>query len=221
MSRSSSKYEITSTVQSESAEISARSGYLSSLWVSLLGSLWGGLFMGLLILATVFAPSSSVAQNDSTEYKIKAAMLYKFINFIEWPEDAYTNPSTPVTLCVLGEDPFGDSFADVVGHTVQGRQFEVTYLVNPQSGSPLDDCQILFFPSSMNDVAVQSALEKIADNPVLTVGESARFLKMGGMINFIDDGGKVRFEINIAPTEKTGIQIRSRLLRVAARVLGE
>ena len=217
MSRSTGKYERTSTVQSGSTGISARSRYLGSLW----GSLWGGLFMGLLILATVFTPVSSVAQNNPTEYKIKAAILHKFINFIDWPKNVYTDPSASVTLCVVGDDPFGDSFANVLGKLVQDRLFGVLRLNTLSPGPLLEGCQILFFPSGMSEQEVRNLLEDVADKPILTVGETEDFLEMGGMVNFIDDVGKVRFEINVAPTGKAGIEIRSRLLRVAVRVLGE
>ena len=213
MSRHAHKYERISSVQVGFAGISAR--------VRLPDSLWSSFLVGLLALSMVLTPFSAVAADNSTEYKIKAAILHKFISFIDWPVNSYTDPSASITLGVVGDDPFGDSFENVLGKLVQGRLFGVLNLNSSSPGPLLDGCQILFFPSSMSKQEIRNLLEEVADKPILTVGEIDGFLEMGGMVNFIEDAGKVRFEVNVAPTEKAGIKIRSRLLRIAVRVLGE
>jgi hypothetical protein len=213
LSRYARKYERISSVQVGFAGISAR--------VRLPDSLWSSFLVGLLALSMVLTPFSAVAADNSTEYKIKAAILHKFISFIDWPVNSYTDPSASITLGVVGDDPFGDSFENVLGKLVQGRLFGVLNLNSSSPGPLLDGCQILFFPSGISKQEVRNLLEEVADKPILTVGETGSFLEMGGMVNFVEDAGKIRFEVNVAPTEKGGIKIRSRLLRVAVRVLGE
>ena len=213
MSRYAPIYERISPARAESVVISYRARHLDSLWSSFL--------VGLLTLSMVFIPFSAMAADNSTEYKIKAAILHKFISFIDWPVNSYTDPSASITLGVVGDDPFGDSFENVLGKLVQGRLFGVLNLNSSSPGPLLDGCQILFFPSGISKQEVRNLLEEVADKPILTVGETDGFLEMGGMVNFIEDAGKVRFEVNVAPTEKAGIKIRSRLLRIAVRVLGE
>ncbi len=174
-----------------------------------------------LILAWIFFPGLSGAQPENQEYQVKAAMLYRFLSFIELPDTAFDHPSDPITLCVFGENPFGISFAAVGEQMVQGRLFTVTYPDSDIPGQCLEEAQVVFIPSGTPPDTMRRVLRELERRPILTVGESRGFLEMGGMINFVMSEGRVRFEINRFSTSKSGLGISSKLLRIADRVVDE
>lgn len=175
----------------------------------------------LVIFTSFFTPDSVSAQHSETEYKVKAAMIYKFISFIQWPDKALVDLTDPVVLCVVGENLFEDSFDEVVAQKVEGREFAVINADIPLPGKHLENCEILFIPSSVNKDATRRILDSLSGKSVLTIGEREGFLEMGGMMNFVEEGGRVRFEINAVSAGNSDIEIRSRLLKIAVRVVGE
>ena len=174
-----------------------------------------------LILAWTLFPGLSGAQGENREYQVKAAMVYRFLSFIEIPDKAFDHPSDPITLCVFGENPFGISFAAVEEQMVQGRPFTVIYPDSAIPGKCLDGAQVVFIPSGTPLDTMRRVLRDLESRPILTVGESRGFLEMGGMINFVMSEGRVRFEINRSSTIKSGLGISSKLLRIADRVVEE
>ena len=147
----------------------------------------------------------------SKEYQVKAAFLFHFMQFVEWPQNAFTNAETPVRIGILGEDPFGQALDDVVrGETIQGRKVEIR---RAKQVEELKDCQLLFLPQSERREAPK-ILAELGRNPVLTVGEAKDFAEIGGVINFFTDEKKIRFEINPDTAERSGLKISSQLLRL-------
>ena len=165
-----------------------------------------------LLVAVLVLTGTNVRAQPFNEYQVKAAFLYNFAKFIEWPSQSFKGPKDSLNICVLGEDPFGQLLTDTVkGKTLEGRAFVVRNLPDVQSTG---GCQILFVSSSERKHQ-QSLLERIKRPGVLTVGEAEGFATDGGIINFKLDGGRVRFEINVDAAAKEGLQIRSNLLSLA------
>jgi hypothetical protein len=166
-----------------------------------------------LALAAAVGPVSLGAQRG-VEYEVKAAFIYNFIQFVMWP-GTMSESSTPFRVCLYNANPFGMVLERTVrAEQVNGRPIVVERV---QAGAAVSQCQILFVPQSQSDlegVAVRAA----AGSPVLTVGESPGFLRAGGMINLFVDGGRVRFDVNVAAAAARDVTISSRLLRIARNI---
>ena len=165
-----------------------------------------------LLLATL-APAAPGPAEQLPEYSVKAAFLYHFVEFVEWPADAPL-PAT-ITIGVLGKDPFGDLLDRAILHkVVMGRALAVRRF---ETVEDLQPCQILFVSSSeMSRLPQAFALLGVA--PVLTVGEADRFARRGGMIGFVFEDDRVRLEINLGAAEAAGLRVSSKLLSVARLV---
>jgi hypothetical protein len=155
------------------------------------------------------------AQTAAGEYDIKAAFLYNFAKFVEWPPDAFDAPGSPMTLCIVGKDPFGDTLDTLVrGETLQGRRMTVH---RTRDLLEIRDCHIVFL--SQGERSRQSeVLATVRGARILTVGESDGFLADGGIIRFVLHANRVRFEVNLASAERNGLKISSQLLRLARSV---
>jgi hypothetical protein len=151
------------------------------------------------------------------EYGVKAAFLYNFTKFVEWPASAFPDRGS-LRLCVFGDDPFGKSLQTVVeGEQVQGRP--ITLLRIDSLGDPRL-CHILFL-SRKETERFPAVLAAVRGAPVLTVGEAPGILEKGAGVNFVLQEGKVRFEINQTAVEGNGLKMSSKLLRLATRVIPE
>jgi hypothetical protein len=160
----------------------------------------------LLCLLTLGAES---VHAQSKEYKIKAAFLLNFTQFVEWPAAAFSGPGAPLCIGVLGDDPFGGALEDTVrDESIHDHKLTVR---RARRVEDLTGCQMVFVSKSENN-RVPEILAKIDSHPVVTVSEVAGFAKQGGMINFYRDQNKVRFEINPSSARQSGLQISSQLL---------
>jgi hypothetical protein len=145
----------------------------------------------------------SAAQTVSAEYGVKAAYLYNFVKFVEWPDRAATGP---MVICVAAHNPFGDVLADTVrGESVNGRPLEVRLILAPEPA-----CHVVFIPAGAPPAYLRSARA----TPTLTVGEDQDFILQGGIIGFFLEAGNVRFEIDNDAAEHAELKISSRLLRL-------
>jgi len=162
--------------------------------------------MRLIIFAIVLVASAAArAQDVPLEYRVKAAYLFNFAKFVEWPAPAATGP---IAICVAGRNVFGDALAETVrGEAIDGRPFAVRVILEPEPG-----CHIIFVPRG---AATAAYLRAVRTSPALTVGESADFIEQGGIVNFTLEGANVRFEIDPQAAERAGLRISSRLLRLA------
>jgi hypothetical protein len=163
-------------------------------------------------LVAVGLAAEALAQSERfREAEVKAAYLYKFAYFVDWPEGSFANARTPITIGVLGQDPFGATLDKLVeGVIVQGRSFQVRRF--PQLGA-LGPCHILFVAASERERwgAIQ---ENLKSAPVLTVADFSGFAQRGGIINFVIEGQAVRFQINQRAAERVGLKIRALLLKL-------
>ncbi len=141
----------------------------------------------------------------STEYQVKAVFLYNFAKFVEWPPAAIVGP---LMICVAGRNPLGTFLEETVrGETVGGRPIQTRIILEPEPG-----CHVMFIPDG---AAAGAYLRASRTSPTLTVGETPSFIAMGGIISFVVDEGKVRFEISPAAAERAQLRISSRLLQLA------
>jgi hypothetical protein len=163
------------------------------------------------------ASAPEPARDAALEYEVKAAFLYNFAKFVDWPEDAPGTDRPALVIGVLGVDPFGESLdAAVRGKTVNGRALSVRRFAEP---SDLEPCQILFVSASQAR-RLPEILTRLAGTPVLTVGEPEKFNRNGGIVRLVTEDNKVRFEINVDAAEHAGLQISSKLLALARIVHG-
>lgn len=153
-----------------------------------------------------------------SEYQVKGAFLAKFAMFVEWPEKTFPSKQTPVVIGILGEDPFGPQFeAALKREGANGRPFVLKHFNTPKE---LTDCQILFVGASESQ-RWQEILEAARHKAILTVGDQERFARRGGMVNFIKEGDRLRFEVNAAAVEAGGLKMSAKLLQVARLVTAE
>ncbi|HTT32762.1 MAG TPA: YfiR family protein [Methylomirabilota bacterium] len=170
----------------------------------------------ILIFALVF-PSGVNADSVAEEYSVKAAFLFHFAQFVEWPETAFASPGSPLTYCTLGQDPFhGALDATLSGKTIGGRPLQVVHL---KASQDLQNCHVLFLGASEKK-SIPVALSSLKGKPVLTIGETGHFVDAGGVIGFSLDENKIRFEINLGAAETAKLRINSRLLSLAKQVVG-
>lgn len=160
-------------------------------------------------------PPAANAKETASEHDVKAAFLYNFTKFIEWPASAFHDDLSTVRLCVLGDDPLGKSLQEIAEEEVAGRKLTV---LRAASISDPSGCQILFVSRSERE-RLPRILRELRDTPVLTVGDTSDFLEQGGIVNFVLEGSRVRFEINQEVAERVGIRVSSKLLRLARRVV--
>jgi hypothetical protein len=162
-------------------------------------------------------PEPTPPASSPTEYEVKAAFLYNFARFVEWPADTGHDAGAPFVIAILGRDPFGAVLDETVaGKTVGGRPIEVHRVPRVDDAR---DAQIVFVSTSErpNIPAILKALDRPG---VLTVGDTDGFALRGGAINFTVQARRVRFEINPAAAEQARLKMSSQLLKLATLVAG-
>jgi hypothetical protein len=176
---------------------------------------WGPI--GMLSLALLLAGGHRLGlgqEPQPTEYQIKAAFLFNFARFVEWPKAAFPNPGDPLLIGVLGDNPFQDQLEK----TILNKKIDDHPLVTKQFHSVADatNCHILFISTSEKPRLPQ-IIKTLEGRNVLTVSEMDRFNETGGMINFTLEAGRVRFRINNDAATSAGLKISSKLLTLALR----
>jgi hypothetical protein len=163
--------------------------------------------------ATALLPPAGAA--GPTEYEVKAAFLYNFARFVEWPRDAPGGDGA-FLVTVLGRDPFGSVLDDTLrGKTIDGKRVVVRRALGFED---VGRSHILFISDSEKD-RLPEILKRIDAAPVLTVGEMSQFAERGGVIRFKLDQERIRLEINVAAAERSKLRISSQLLKLA-RIVG-
>ena len=149
------------------------------------------------------------------EYELKAAYLYNFAKFVEWPAGTFSDDNAPMIVGVVGEDPFRGSLDSVVGKSANGRQVVIKRL---KATEDLKSCHVLFISSSEKK-RLPLIVASIDGASVLTVGEMEGFTSNGGMIRLTMEDNKVRFEINAGTARRARLRISSKLLSLAKGVI--
>lgn len=167
---------------------------------------------GLAVLIGIHVSHSSSAAQSAEEYALKAAVLYNVTKFVEWPREAFKGPGDPVQVCILGDNPFGDTLSQAVGGKIHdGRTFAVRQVPDIEKTR---DCQVLFISAS-EQKRFRAILDGIPAYGTLTVGDTETFATEGGILNLKVEGVRIRLQVNVSAAEQHGIRISSRLLGLA------
>jgi hypothetical protein len=159
-------------------------------------------------------PAARAQEIVPSEYQMKAAFLYNFAKFVEWPASAFPTSESDFVIGIFGENPFGGDLASSIkgkavnGHPLVVRQFRTV--------AEVKDCHILFVGQSERK-RLAELLKAVDRRPVLTVSELDRFMQRGLMVNFFMEGNKVRFDINDEVARKAKLRISSKLLNLARK----
>jgi hypothetical protein len=165
-----------------------------------------------------FSGTKLVPQSKPSEYEVEAAYLFNFGKFVRLSPNAQATAATTYDICVVGEDRMGKSLdAITANEQIDARSVRVLRL---KDAAEAQSCAIAFFSAS-EDPRIEKELGDLKHADVLTVGDSARFLAMGGMIQFVTVAKHVRFAINLEAVKRTHLVLSSELLRVATSVSGK
>jgi len=162
------------------------------------------------LLGAALALATALPVGAQDEYGVKAAFLFNFAKFVEWPADAFAAPDAGLVLCVAGASGVDAAVQETVkGKLVNGRPIEVKRVAEGE----VRGCHLLFIADGRDRAA--ALMEGARSSSVLTVGETPGFTQLGGVINFTTEDSKVRFEINEDAARKARLKISSKLLSLA------
>lgn len=168
-----------------------------------------------LILLVALTPMAQMAWAEATEAELKAAFVFNFTKFVEWPAESLTATPDSLNICLLGShDAFFDAIHDLNGKRANNRNLNVRVLGRGESPK---HCQVLVLAESEAE-QFEIVLKRLEGLPVLTVNGSGRFLDAGGIIGLVTDDGKVRFDVNLAAAKRGNLVLSSNLLRLARQV---
>lgn len=172
---------------------------------------WRGSGVALALLLALLLPAPQARAAASLEYAVKAAYLTKFIPFITWPAGSFETPTSPVTICLVGDDPFAGAL-DQAARTAQlgARPLAVRHLEVPDA-----TCRMVFL-SAADPVLAAQVLDALRGKPVVTVADSG--LNLRGVISFAIEANHVRFDIDAGAADQDGLVISSKLLALARNV---
>jgi len=174
-------------------------------------------FSVLLLTAAALYPSHGLAQEyQSSEYDLKAAILFNLVRFVEWPPKAYPDARAPTEVCTLGKEPFGPALEHFAsGNSAFGRGFVVRRL---RSEEDTRGCHLVYISSSERKL-LPEILKGLEGSHVLTVGESEQFAAHGGMVQLTMEDKQVHFTINLSAASREELRIRSGLLALS-KIIG-
>lgn len=171
----------------------------------------GAFFIYFALFFSALFCGKTLAQPVSREYQVKAAFLYNFVQFVEWPPNTFENAESPFRIGILGEDPFGPALDQIVrGESIHGHRIEI---VRSRHVQELEHCQMIFISRSDRG-RLAEILQRLGGRQILTASEVPGFAARGGIINFYLEGNKVRFEINPSAARREGLKISSQLLNL-------
>jgi hypothetical protein len=151
------------------------------------------------------------------EASVKAAYLYKFTAFVEWPPGSFAGPQQPIVIGVAAHDAVhAELVAALAGRTAQERPLQARRL---QPGDAVDGVHMLYVGGAVAGSAQQAWLQSLQGKPLLLVTDDPAGLSLGGALNFVKVGGRVRFEASLVNAQRAGVRLSARLLGVAERVL--
>lgn len=160
---------------------------------------------------TLFLSTTAMAQRGAEINKLKAAFLYQFANFVEWPEETFENDGDPFIICIVGNENLKETLEKAVkGRTINERVIEV----KSATVAAMPVCHIAFVDESQNRNAGE-VIEILRDRPVLTVGDSKDFTRLGGVIRLFERSSRLRLEINVDAAARAKLKISSKLLSLA------
>lgn len=169
---------------------------------------------GLMPLLGLLLTSRSGAQPaPPSEYQVKAAFIFNFAKFVEWPATAFASEQSPLYIGVLGDNPFGPDLERLIrDKTMNGHSLVLRVCRTVEEGKK---CHILFISSSEKE-RLSEIFKNLRGANVLTVGETDGFTETGGIVNFVAEGNKIRFQINDVHARGAGLKMSAKLLSLAS-----
>lgn len=171
-------------------------------------------YLALILLALCCSAPLRADLGELSESQVKAAYLFNFAKFVEWPASAFRAPAAPLVIGIVGRGA-GDPFEALSGRQAKGRRVQVRQLQRPDE---VAGCQILYIPAS-EKARVKELLRGVPASGILTVSDIRNFCAMGGMIGLVTRGDKVQFEINLGGAERAGLRLSSQMLKLAVNVV--
>ncbi len=166
-------------------------------------------------LAGLFVCSLAAAQSDLTEYQVKAAFLFNFTKFVEWPDGSFEDAQAPIVVGIIGDDPFGDDLGRIIaGQKVQGRSLVIR---RERWGDDLRRCHVLFVSASEHE-HTSRILGGVQSAGVLTVSDMEGFAEAGGVIEFVIERNRVRFIVNLDAANQSKLRVSAKLLALARAI---
>jgi hypothetical protein len=157
----------------------------------------------------------TAAGGAAPEYEVKAAFLYNFAKFVEWPAEAFTGRGA-FRFCILGDDPFGTALErTVAGKRIDDHPIEIA---RHDAESDATECHVVFLGVSEAST-LRRTLATLGARGILTVGDRPEFVDDGTVIGFRLEGDRVRFDINADAAERAGLRVSSQLMKLASRVV--
>ncbi|MDE3016732.1 MAG: YfiR family protein [Pseudomonadota bacterium] len=169
-----------------------------------------------LACVSAFAPSPARADGGSNEYLVKAAFIYNFIKYVEWPGDKAVSAQSNIDVCVVGQSGLND--AGSVFTAASTPRLKLTLTEEKSLHAIPRHCHILFVARSEED-RLDKILAALKGKPVLTVSDIGRFAERGGMIGFMTEDNKIKLVINTRPATVAGMRIDAQLLEIALKVI--
>jgi hypothetical protein len=161
----------------------------------------------------VIAPNTEA--QAASESQVKAAFLYNFAKFVEWPSQSFPDGNTPVVIGVIGDEHIADALDQICkGRTIDGRRLVSRRL---SSDGNTEGCHILFVAATEKR-HISAILDRLGDSSVLTVGDTEGFISNGGMVGFVIQKSKIGFEVNAGAAKRKRLKISSQLLKLAKDV---
>ena len=173
-----------------------------------------GVITAWLVSGSVAKARAQSLSPQEYENQVKATFLYNFSRFIEWPAGTFTSVRSSLTVCFLGNNPFGGALDSIKGKNIQGRKIKIERLTN---FSKLDACQILLISSS-EKTHLKQILDSARHLRILTISEMSQFTQAGGIVAFAMRKDRIHFSVNLAAANETGVKISSTVLRLATIV---
>ncbi|MDD5712094.1 MAG: YfiR family protein [Smithellaceae bacterium] len=173
------------------------------------------IFLALLAIFMGFTSLDARAEQP-TEDQVRAAFIYNFAKYVEWPESALRDEDKSIVIGVLTEDDFDTVLSESIwGKTLKGKKVLVKHFDTAEDA--VAHCHILYIDSSASGY-MPAILDALGKAPILTISNVDRFTAKGGMIGFVREGANIRFEINEHAAERVGLKISSQLLKLARTV---
>lgn len=170
------------------------------------------------LVLTLLAPVPGGARQEKiAEYQVKAAFLYNFTKFIDWPGQAPDYPKNPFVIEIIGKNPFGGALKPLESLKIRRQPVKIVYADKPERLKP---CRLLFISRAAED-SLADILEKVNGTDTLTVSDIPGFAKKGGMIEFIIEHGRIGFRVNLKVAQAAGLEINYQLLKVAKEIIRE
>jgi len=184
----------------------------AALWPNRRSLIRSALAILVLLTGALLVQQRQVRAQSAEVNQVKAAYLYNFAKFVEWPPEAYRAADDPAIICAVGDDRTAEILQQSVsGKKANGRRVEAR---NPRTARDMRSCHILFIGFSEKN-RIADLLRDLENSHVLTVGQTGQFIPLGGMINLAQNDGRIELEIDAETAEAAGLKISSRLLVVA------